>query len=95
MKAPAQHLARRFGVARGFEGVLGSDVPVASGLSSSAALVCAVGLALARLAEVDEREIGHCERGFGQIHAAQNRAGQIRERELRPAQVEPGKVTFA
>ncbi len=53
VKAPAQHLARRFGVARGFEGVLGSDVPVASGLSSSAALVCAVGLALARLAEVD------------------------------------------
>ncbi len=53
VKAPAQHLARRFSIARGFEGVLTSDVPVASGLSSSAALVCAVGLALARLGEID------------------------------------------
>jgi len=33
--------------------VLDSDVPVASGLSSSAALVCAVGLALARIGEID------------------------------------------
>lgn len=53
VKAPAQHLARAFGVCRGFDGVLDSDVPVASGLSSSAALVCAVGLALARVGQVD------------------------------------------
>jgi galactokinase len=53
VKAAAQHLARHFSVSRGFDGVLASDVPVASGLSSSAALVCAVGLALARLSEVD------------------------------------------
>ncbi len=71
LKAPAQHLARRFGVSRGFDGVLDSDVPVASGLSSSAALVCAVGLALQRIAgvEVDARtladEMAEAERYVG------------------------------
>ena len=51
-KAPANELARRFAIWRGFEGVLESDVPVAAGLSSSSAIVNAVGLALARINEV-------------------------------------------
>ncbi len=51
-KAPANELARRFAIWRGFDGVVDSDVPVASGLSSSSALVIAVGLALAHINEV-------------------------------------------
>jgi len=52
VKAPANELARRFAIWRGFEGVLQSDIPVAAGLSSSSAIVNAVGLALAHINEV-------------------------------------------
>lgn len=47
VKAPARELSRLHGIRRGFDGVLASDVPVASGLSSSSAVVNAVGLSLA------------------------------------------------
>ena len=49
VKAPANELARRFAIGLGFDGIVDSDVPVASGLSSSSALVNAVGLALANV----------------------------------------------
>ena len=52
VKAPAQGLARRFAIYRGFDGILSSDVPVASGLSSSSAIVNSVGLALSEINEV-------------------------------------------
>lgn len=52
VKAPANELARRFAIWRGFDGVLSSDLPVAAGLSSSSAVVNAVGLALASINEV-------------------------------------------
>ncbi|MHB1193237.1 MAG: galactokinase [Longimicrobiales bacterium] len=52
VKAPAQELACRFAISKGFDGVLSSDVPVASGLSSSSALVNVVGLALAEINQV-------------------------------------------
>lgn len=52
VRAPANELARRFAIWRGFDGVVDSDLPVASGLSSSSALVNAVGLALAHINEV-------------------------------------------
>jgi galactokinase len=52
VKAPANELARRFAIWRGFDGVVTSDLPVASGLSSSSAVVNAVGLALAHINEV-------------------------------------------
>jgi galactokinase len=51
-KAPADELARRFAIWRGFDGFLTSDIPVAAGLSSSSAIVNAVGLALAHINEV-------------------------------------------
>jgi len=51
-KAPANELARRFAIWRGFDGLVSSDLPVASGLSSSSAMVNAVGLALANINEV-------------------------------------------
>lgn len=49
VRAPAQELARRQAIFQGFDGVLSSDIPVAAGLSSSSALVNAVGLALAEI----------------------------------------------
>jgi galactokinase len=52
-KAPADELARRFAIWRGFDAVIESTVPVASGLSSSSALVNAVGLTLAYLNEIE------------------------------------------
>lgn len=52
VKAPAHEMARRFAIWRGIEGVVSSDVPRAAGLSSSSALVNAVGLALAGANEV-------------------------------------------
>ncbi|MGW8266153.1 MAG: galactokinase [Longimicrobiales bacterium] len=46
LKAPCQALVRRLGPLRGMDALLTSTVPVASGLSSSSALVIAVGKAL-------------------------------------------------
>jgi galactokinase len=63
-KAPANELARRFAIWRGFEGLVSSDVPVAAGLSSSSALVNAVGLALGHINEVDTEP-----RAFAEIMA--------------------------
>jgi len=58
VKAAANELARRYAIWQGFDAVLSSDVPVAAGLSSSSAIVTAVGLALAHVNEVyvEERE---------------------------------------
>jgi len=56
VKASANELARRFAIWRGFDGVLDSDIPVAVGLSSSSAVVTAVGLALAHINEVPVEE---------------------------------------
>lgn len=63
-KAPANELARRFAIWRGFDGYLDSDIPVAAGLSSSSAIVIAVGLALAHINEVLVEE-----RGFAELMA--------------------------
>ncbi len=46
VKAPCQALSRRLGDLSGFDGLVSSTLPVASGLSSSSALVIAVGRAL-------------------------------------------------
>jgi len=64
VKASANELARRHAAWRGFEGVLASDIPVAAGLSSSSALVIAVGLALAELNELPVEE-----RAFAELMA--------------------------
>jgi galactokinase len=64
LKAPANELARRFAIWRGFEGVVESTIPVAAGLSSSSALVDAVGLTLAHLNEVPTEA-----RGLGELMA--------------------------
>lgn len=46
LKAPCQALIRRLGPLRGMDALLSSNIPVASGLSSSSALVISVGQAL-------------------------------------------------
>jgi galactokinase len=46
VQAAAQALARRLGLLHGFDAVVTSDLPVASGLSSSSALVVAASMAL-------------------------------------------------
>lgn len=68
VKAPANELARRFAIWRGFEGVVESSVPPAAGLSSSSALVIAVGLALAHINEVSTEA-----RGLAEVMAAAER----------------------
>lgn len=54
LRAAAQGMATQYGVARGIDGVVQSDLPVAAGLSSSAALVVATALALL---SANEREV--------------------------------------
>ncbi len=53
LKAPCQALARRLGALRGMDALVTSTVPVASGLSSSSALVIAVGRALLAANELE------------------------------------------
>jgi galactokinase len=97
VKAPAQELARRFAIIRGFDGVLSSDVPVASGLSSSSALVNAVGLALAEINRVGldalalgdlmadaERYTGTRGGGMDQAISMAARAGHAARIDFRP-----------
>jgi galactokinase len=64
VKAAANELARRSAIWQGFDGLLWSDVPVAAGLSSSSAIVTAVGLALAHVNEVHVEE-----RSFAEVLA--------------------------
>lgn len=67
-KAAANELARRFAIWRGFDGVFTSDIPVAAGLSSSSAIVNAVGLALAHINEVPVEP-----RAFAEVMASAER----------------------
>lgn len=46
LQAAAQGLSREFGISRGVDAAISSTLPIASGLSSSASLVIAIGLAL-------------------------------------------------
>lgn len=53
LKAPSQALARRFGPLKGFDALVTSTLPVASGLSSSSALVIAMGRAILKANDLD------------------------------------------
>ena len=87
-KAAGQALVRECGGLRGFDGVLSSNLPVASGLSSSSALVvaCAVALVrvngleldrihLAELMAAGERYVGLAGGGMDQAISLGGRAG--------------------
>lgn len=98
--AAARELARRFAVYRGFDAVVASDLPVASGLSSSSALTNAVGLALAHVGEVAVEPLAMAElmadaerftgtRGGGMDQAASlcGRSGTALRIDFRPLRV--------
>ena len=102
IKAAAQLVANRWGVANGFEGSIASSIPAAAGLSSSSALVIAATLALLRvrglqpdfdeLMEVlpeGERYVGT--RGGGMDHAVclAGRRGCAIEVRFHPVKVTP------
>jgi len=53
LKAPCQALARRFGPLKGFDALATSTLPVASGLSSSSALVIAMGQAILKANDLE------------------------------------------
>lgn len=98
--AAGRELARRFAVYRGFDAVVGSDLPVAAGLSSSSALTNAVGLALAHVGEVGVEAVALAEvmadaerftgtRGGGMDQAASlcARSGSALRIDFRPLRV--------
>ena len=95
--APVRYLAGVHGELVGFDAILDSDVPVAAGLSSSAALVVAVGLALSTvndlgldrvsLAEsmaVAERFVGTDAGGMDQAISLGARAGHATRIDFNP-----------
>lgn len=101
-RAGAQALSRRFGRLNGLDAVVSSDVPVAAGLSSSSALVVAVGLALAHLNEIQvgrlelaeilargERYVGVRGGGMDQAIALTAEPGTARRIDFRPLATTP------
>ncbi len=62
VKAAAQALERDFGLSRGADLFVSSDIPTAAGLSSSSALVVACGLALAELNAIAPEPLDFAER---------------------------------
>lgn len=96
VKAPANEMARRFAIWRGFDGVLESDIPVAAGLSSSSAIVIAAGLALAHVNEVSTEPrsfaelMADAERYVGTEGGGMDQAISLGARNRRAA-----KITFA
>ncbi|HWP36596.1 MAG TPA: galactokinase [Gemmatimonadales bacterium] len=105
LKAAAQGLVRHYGITRGLDAVVWSDLPLASGLSSSAALVVATALALldANDVEIDraalmtllpeaERYVGTRGGGMDQaisLGAVQGTASRV---DFNPVRVTPIKV---
>ena len=105
VKAPARELARHSGIRLGFDAVLHSDIPVAAGLSSSSAIVNAVGLALVhvnrlsidalRLADLmadAERFVGTRGGGMDQAISLGARDGCAARISFRPLQLEHVRV---
>jgi galactokinase len=101
-KAAAQLLARETGVRRGVDVLVNGDIPPAAGLSSSSALVVAVGLALAHANDVElealhfaeqmaraERYVGTNSGGMDQAICMAGRAGHAVRIEFAPLRAEP------
>jgi galactokinase len=101
-KAAAQELAREHGVRRGFDALVSGDVPEAAGLSSSAALVVACGLALAACNDLAleplamaeslaraEQYVGARSGGMDQAACIAGRAGHALKIDFAPLRVEP------
>ena len=102
LKAPCQALRRRFGPLRGFDGLVLSTLPVASGLSSSSALVNAVAGALLHTNEIQmetlelAEEMARAERytgtqggGMDQAISLGAKGGHASRIEFNPLRMEP------
>lgn len=102
VKAAVQGIARQAGCERGFDAIVHSDIPVAEGLSSSSALVVAVGLAacaanghsIARLDLADvlaraERYVGTAGGGMDQAVALCAERGAALRIDFDPLRVRP------
>jgi galactokinase len=100
LQAAAQAVARRYGNLKGVDAVVGSDLPIAAGLSSSAALVVAAGLALLAANEVaydplelmellaaGEQYVGTAGGGMDQAISIGARAGFAARIEFRPVRL--------
>jgi galactokinase len=100
LQAAAQAVARRYGNLKGVDAVVGSDLPIAAGLSSSAALVVAAGLALLAANEVaydplelmellaaGEQYVGTAGGGMDQAISLGARAGFAARIEFRPVRL--------
>jgi galactokinase len=100
LQAAGQALVRRCGDLAGFDAIVGSDLPVAAGLSSSSALVVAVALALlaandtrleplelAALLAQAERYVGTAGGGMDQAIALGARAGHAARIEFDPVRL--------
>jgi galactokinase len=100
LQAAAQAVARRYGDLKGVDAVVGSDLPIAAGLSSSAALVVAVGLTLLAANEIaydplelmellaaGERYVGTAGGGMDQAISLGARAGFAARIEFRPVRL--------
>lgn len=105
IKAAAQLVGNRWGVAKGFEGSVASSIPAAAGLSSSSALVIAATLALLRVRGIQpdfaelmellpegERYVGT--KGGGMDHAIclAGQRGCAIEVRFNPVRVEPIRI---
>lgn len=102
LKAAVQGMARRYGVERGFDALVDSTVPVAAGLSSSAALVIATALAaaaandlspdpleLAVLMAESEQYVGTRGGGMDQAISIGGRDGHAARVEFEPLRITP------
>jgi galactokinase len=100
LQAAAQAVARRYGGLKGVDAVVGSDLPIAAGLSSSAALVVAVGMTLLAANEIaydplelmellaaGERYVGTAGGGMDQAISLGARAGFAARIEFRPVRL--------
>ena len=94
LRAPAQHLTRRFGALKGLDALVCSSLPVASGLSSSSALVIAMARALLAANDIElpalelADEMARAERYTGTQGGAMDQAISVGAREGHAARIE-------
>jgi galactokinase len=94
LKAPCQALALRFGPLRGFDAMVTSTLPVASGLSSSSALVIAMGQAILKANDLElpaldfAEEMARAERYTGTQGGGMDQAISVGAREGHASRIE-------
>ena len=105
LQAAAQAVVRRYGTLRGVDATVGSDLPIAAGLSSSAALVVAVAVTLLAANDVSsdlhelmellaagERYVGTAGGGMDQAISLGARAGHAARIDFNPVRLTQVRV---